>query len=955
MADVQYVQLRTHYQGGFVFLAYVVAVVGAWTTIELLLRRTGGRGSYNIGLLIGAGVAFGSTATWGMHFVGNQAVTIHLPPPFQGRGIPLSYNIGYTILSLVVACLSMILAFSFIGLRLDGRRQPESDSVDGDEPRNSGSEKEFVDPEAGVRSPEEEDSPTQEEMDAKDRRFSWHPRNGSLVPSKAAAIINLPRPRKEKEVIAEKGVDEAEEDEGEFGTRPAKVSIGGMAKILTAGIIAGGGIAAMHYVGQVSINSVPKVNNVAYIVFLSILIAMVAVTVGLFLLFVVLRPKLQHSWYKRLGVAMILGLATSLMHFVALLGTRYYIVEGQSLEIPTAGDTSKHLIIALVCVVTPLCCLSLLVFAFVAQQRVLRQIAARHRIVLAVALFDQQGLLLCQHEDGLLPSAKIYPSLEPKGKPGILEFLGLRNRLSLNASSTKLTRSDPAFIAFLRASWAWRKRSKSGSLATGSSGLPGDEHLEGMSSSVSGVAPFHAGPSKTSVGDLDDSDGDTSDLSGVSVEALRRAVMGFEMAGQEIATALCGTHNLQSTGVLYDGILKTGHFEVSSKTSGDSFTVTQGQLLVLTRRIRTNAERDALIDRGYVFAEPGAVARVTSNAFAVPNDRVFNFFRDVHRFSRFGVQKGQDRGRLYGGVLIVQALPGEGLQIVVDERQHHSLPMVELATLVRHSTDRQALPPSNLATQTLDGVVEAVQSLGGLSLHDLANSLEAQAPSASSTSLLGSAALQPLLLSILRPFLDRTLSPETMAFLLPRLIITPTLIPLSERTGPLFGADGVTQDSYLICLKAVIPSSIALPSSSPLNWIPFPLYKAQADCIAKAWGHSRKTNPLAPSRPDTATSAMEQESDAPHSPASLDVFPPTLALGKRNSIQSRASEGDEEEGAVEASRQQQEQEVDPARPAGLARYDPDYVVQLVKTTIQPSKTWNWDLPTKELRKSGGRV
>lgn len=69
MADVRYVQLRTHYQGGFVFLAYVVAVVGAWTTIELLLRRTGGRGSYNIGLLIGAGVAFGSTATWGMHFV----------------------------------------------------------------------------------------------------------------------------------------------------------------------------------------------------------------------------------------------------------------------------------------------------------------------------------------------------------------------------------------------------------------------------------------------------------------------------------------------------------------------------------------------------------------------------------------------------------------------------------------------------------------------------------------------------------------------------------------------------------------------------------------------------------------------------------------------------------------------------------------------------------------------
>lgn len=69
------------------------------------------------------------------------------------------------------------------------------------------------------------------------------------------------------------------------------------------------------YVGQISINSVPKVDNLAYVVFLSILIAMVAVSTGLVLLFVVLRPKLTHTWYKRLGVAVILGIATSLMHF----------------------------------------------------------------------------------------------------------------------------------------------------------------------------------------------------------------------------------------------------------------------------------------------------------------------------------------------------------------------------------------------------------------------------------------------------------------------------------------------------------------------------------------------------------------------------------------------------------------------------------------------------------------
>lgn len=202
--------------------------------------------------------------------------------------------------------------------------------------------------------------------------------------------------------------------------------------------------------------------------------------------------------------------------------------------------------------VAPVCCISLLIFAFIGQQRVLRQIAARHRIVLAVALFDQQGLLLCQHDDGLLPSAKIYPTADsPDTKTGILQFLGLRNRLSTNSQSKKLTRSDPAFIAFLRTSWAWRFRRGAGSIATGSTGRGADEAAEGMESRTSGAAPWS--------GALEDLPGLTGDeeYDGISLDALRRAVMGFEMAGQEIATALSGGHNLQSTGVLFDGILKT--------------------------------------------------------------------------------------------------------------------------------------------------------------------------------------------------------------------------------------------------------------------------------------------------------------------------------------------------------------------------------------------------------------
>ena len=65
----EYIELSAHYNGVYVFLSYLVSFVGAWTTLEMLLTRTGSTGLWNVMLLFGAGIAFGSTATFGMHFV----------------------------------------------------------------------------------------------------------------------------------------------------------------------------------------------------------------------------------------------------------------------------------------------------------------------------------------------------------------------------------------------------------------------------------------------------------------------------------------------------------------------------------------------------------------------------------------------------------------------------------------------------------------------------------------------------------------------------------------------------------------------------------------------------------------------------------------------------------------------------------------------------------------------
>ncbi|GAA6050346.1 hypothetical protein JCM3770_002974 [Rhodotorula araucariae] len=999
---VEYIELSAHYNGVYVFLSYLVSFVGAWTTIEMLLKRTGSTGLWNVMLLFGAGIAFGSTATFGMHFVGNQAVTLRFPPPWQGTGAPLSYNAGFTILSLVVSCISMIIAFSFIGLRFNAPRwRPRL--TDEERGSSSSSEKSAMaatedDDELAVPEGADRKSPTMATGAAFDpdlkvdtsgdpahQQMRFHLPSGrkqSLAPSAFSVTLpkrgaeNLPpssadgvrRNRRENDHDED---DEASSDGGDFGVGAVKVSLWGVTKILLAGIVCGGGIAAMHYIGQVSINSVPRVTNNWYTVFLSVIIAMFCVTVGLYILFVIFRPKLEHSWYKRIIVAGILAVGVTLMHFVALLGTHYWAIQGE--ELKTGSDKStKTVIIAIICVVAPLCCILLLIFAYLGQQRALHQKLARHRIILSTAIFDQQGLLLVHPDSGLLPSAKIYPSRtnEPE-KFSIWQVIGSGNRLRLDASKLKLQRSDPAFVAFVKMSWNWRTQKEPAGSVPGAHGE--DAHLAfGSTGNASRSAEANDIGATSRLSEADE------EMSGSEAELLHRSVMSFEMAGEEIANELTGAPNFKALGVLYDSILKIGHFQVSSKSSGDKFTVTQGQMLVLARRLRNNAERDALVARGYVFAEPHDVARVTSHAYAVPNDRVFEYFRNVYRFTRFGVAKRLDRGRLYGGLLMLQALPGEGLHVIVDDRQHHSLPMTDLASLVDPRHDRARYAASSLPVTTLDSVVDALEELSGQTLLDLINT--------SDTSHVVDAAseLRSLIVKTLRPYLERVLTPETLDFLLSRLHIAPTVIPLTSRHGPTYGSDGLVKDAYLVCLKAVIPSSVTLPGPR-LDWLPFPLYQAQSECVSLASGSAATGN-----RPHTGGSVVEaarfgggshrsetsgggrkgslaEYSDGGDHPmfatstaAPISSGPSTShplshratgPSGQRGSTYSAGSAADDDdEGDIAAVGG-----LFPPRsvaghgasdlPVGVPDYSPDWIVGLIRTAVAPGHhAHHWDVP-----------
>ncbi|KAH8685526.1 hypothetical protein BGZ60DRAFT_522818 [Tricladium varicosporioides] len=96
---------------GYVVLSYLISYVGAWTTVEIINKRTTLRGSWNWSILLAAAISMGGVATWCMHFVGNRAIIL-------GDGNPqiqIAYSPGYTALSFFVSVSVLFAAFCTVG------------------------------------------------------------------------------------------------------------------------------------------------------------------------------------------------------------------------------------------------------------------------------------------------------------------------------------------------------------------------------------------------------------------------------------------------------------------------------------------------------------------------------------------------------------------------------------------------------------------------------------------------------------------------------------------------------------------------------------------------------------------------------------------------------------------------------------------------------------------------
>ncbi|KAI9249434.1 hypothetical protein BDA99DRAFT_523777 [Phascolomyces articulosus] len=318
------------FNGGIIFVSYVISVVGAQTTLELLSRRTHIRGLHNWFLLGAAALSMGGVAIWSMHFIGNNSLTLM----FDGNIYHLNYSAGYTFASLVVAIAVMFLAFAFVGIT------------------------------------------------------------------------------EEAEVI----------------------------RIIPSGTIAGIGIAVMHYLGQFAIDFFHLTYKIEYIAG-AVIIAVAAVNVALYIFFK-LRENWTNQWYKRLGSALLMGIAVCGMHYTAMAGTEYRLPPHQIPPTPALSRAGLIGIISAIVVVACVLLLSIAVKSGVVHLPMAVQQAKNERLFLDVVFFDRNGRILV-NLDGTVPMKEVLGDIHA------------------NSSNMEFTVSNPLFLRLFDVTTKWTRRNSS--------------------------------------------------------------------------------------------------------------------------------------------------------------------------------------------------------------------------------------------------------------------------------------------------------------------------------------------------------------------------------------------------------------------------------------------------------------------------------------------------------------
>lgn len=607
------------------------------------------------------------------------------------------------------------------------------------------------------------------------------------------------------------------------------------------------------YIGQVSINDIPYIAyRVSYIVG-SCIIASGAVIIALYIMFIMLRPKLKHSWTSKIIVAIILAGAVCGMHYTAMMGTIYGWRVGKKPSSSSAISGTKRAITGLVAALAFLACLGVTAFMMINSIRDRKERARRRRVVVASVLLDEHDRMLVSAIDGLLPMCDIA-SLTPT-EASRLKKRHVNDAASSSESSAlgvDLTIGNEAFVQAVKMSWSWRNpfwaaMNPFSSLTDISPSAMDPIVTVDTPNMTSPAVPQqmqHRGSVGTAATGVDSI---TSNGAAINSRLnVARFLEKFAISATQLSIRLTGqTEGISRLGVLYDQILTTGWVRLQNGKD----TVSKGQLIFLVRRVTSEQERSDLLSRHFIFADAISVATSLHKTLSTPYDHVMPLLEDMRAFCDGTIKMPLRPNTLYAGVAVVQATPFDGLRILLNQKNRSQLPMKEVCAF-------STLPglPVNV-TDSLAGTVEeigeAITWLDGMDLLSVIR--HNMSPEATRV---GGPRVGRLLSALERaviPLLDELLSQDDMAYILPRLTLHPVLVPLTPASPPTKTSAGWVPP-HIVVFYANYDSAV---NTFADKWLPFKLFRAQHDCaMASKIGAIKRTADAAAARePGTASPA----------------------------------------------------------------------------------------------------
>ncbi|EFP91785.1 uncharacterized protein PGTG_17785 [Puccinia graminis f. sp. tritici CRL 75-36-700-3] len=432
-------------------------------------------------------------------------------------------------------------------------------------------------------------------------------------------------------------------------------------RIVIGGLIVGGTVALMHYSAGFS-SSFEREYDLPHLVF-SIILACVASTLSL-LVFFRFQAQWHANWWKKMICSLGLAAGVSGMHYLGLVGTRWYVPRGKTEGFTQGKQTSTVLTIAISVMCFGVCVISfIIVFSDFLVTRESRRKA--RRVTIASATFDKSGRVLV-NPDGMLPMGEVETDFPLKD---IIEELNFR---------------QPTFQWLYSLSWDWTIL---------------DPFLPRMAARALGLTSFVPPTTASSAPRIFRSRKEPGSSYTSSKNAAHLAL--FKDRCLETTQSLANQIGLpvSDMGVFFDNILRTGtrsapvsdekaacNVPADEESSVYSVAVRaprqQGVMLFLVREL-SGENQDTIenyLKRGYRFTDTRWFSPVLADRAAVDKDESEGLLNQLKLYAKRGTKPCVRSGGIYVGFFAVRpSISREGgIDTLVYQFARHQIPAYRL-------------------------------------------------------------------------------------------------------------------------------------------------------------------------------------------------------------------------------------------------------------------------------------